>query len=394
MLEDLSQDKIESTFEAIQTQLPEREGNNPPEWVINEIEEQLWTKIAGSDATSQEYVIYDELKIPAPFLGYVQPAKENKNTEQLPWWLRSFDWKFQDIGESIIETRNGASEIKQLRNFDPAETRVYRPDYNPNNERKSIKKLLEGLNKFKNGLIKSTQIRQSERTVYKSEEKHPELPAEIFKITSDTSSEAVVIETSEEFKQWLNSILQLCPPYNKTTTALTWYNLGLPREVAEQLLEEDIDTIEQAGLMSDQNRMMNREYRDAVSDIMAFQGVFDWTVKSDAPSELPLDDGLESVYIGAWLHNSGQLEPEEVEALRLASKKSIHEDDKNNEMKYSHQCIGLPISYDGKKHHRLTLDTQTRTQNGKIGYKREQRSRAKRIYEALEETRYFPDPDK
>lgn len=394
MLEALSENELKNTFEEIQTQLPEKEGYSPPEWVINEIEEQLWVTIAGSDAKSQEYLMYNKMEISSPFLGYIQPNEEENNTGQLPWWLQSFDWKFESIGEPVVEAQNGASEVKQLRNFDSEETRVYRPEYNPNSDQRCIKKLLSGLNKIKIELAEATEIRRSGRTVYDSEEDHPKLPSKIFELSSVTSPESSVIKTSKEFEQWLTSILQLCPPYNETTTALTWYNLGLPREIGEQLLEKDIDAIEQAGLISDQNRIMNRSYRDAVSDIMSFQGVFDQTVNSDAPPELSLDEGIEAAYIGAWLHNTGQLESGEVEAIHLASKNTKYEDDRDNEMKYSYHCIGLPISYDGKKNYRLTFDTQSRIKSGKIGYEAEQRSRAKKIYEALKETSYFPDLDK
>lgn len=387
----LSSENLEGTLDALQTQLPEKEGSDPSEWIITEIEDQVWKLITGESAAAKERVPYNQLRMAEyeEFIGYKDQADSQDDSERLPWWFRSFDWKFESLGQPAVKIQNGADKIEQLGDFDPEKTDVYRPKYNPNNIRRSLKKLLSGLNALKNELIQSADVDQSQRTVYRAGKKHPELPSHVFEL----SSTHPVVTTTGEFEQWLKSLLSLCPPYNETTTALTWYNLGLPRDVTERVLGDDVSVLNQAGLNSNNDRIINREYRDAFADIMAFQGVFDWTVEAETPLESQLDRGLEAAYIGSWLSNRSRLDPDESDAIETAHEYGVNTDDQGNEMEYAAYCVTLPISYHGKDRYRLTFDTEKRKNNGYIYHYNDQRQRAEKILASLKQANYLTDPN-
>lgn len=380
-----SENNLTSTVEALNKELPEKEDSNPVSWILNELNNQFWRTITGQTDPPEEFIYYNQLAVETPLIGYLESGNDEDDS-QLPWWLCSFKWTFEMIGQETIELPRDNGDIDRFKDFDPSETRVYRPELVFDDDGTDLESLLKSLVDLKNELINSADIEKSERTIYEGSQDHPQLPAGVFDLAGDTP-----IRTTGKFETWLRSLLQLCPPYNETTTALTWYNTGLPTRVVEAMLENEINHLERAGLIPDPDWVWNESYREAIAQIMDFRGVFDWEIGNGSQSQSLMEDSLEAVYIQTWLANTDPLSKKQAKAIRLAADKSRTSTDQNNEMEYAPYCIELPISYDRKRYNLLTFDTQRRKKRGRLYSNSE--SRAEVIIQTIEQADLFPELD-
>lgn len=379
----LSEENLTATVTALDKQLPEKEDSDAVPWLLDELRDEFWRTITGQTAPPEEYIFYNQLAVDTPLIGYLETENDEDNA-QLPWWLRSFEWTFEMIGQETLKLPKDDGDIDRVKDFDPSETRVYRPELVFDGDGADLESLLEALVDLKNALTNSADIEKSERTVYEESQDHPQLPTDVFDLADDTP-----IRTTGKFETWLESLLQLCPPYNETTTALTWYNTGLPTRAMEAMLEDDINHLRRAGLTPNPDRVWNESYREAIAQIMDFRGVFDWEIGNDSQNQSLMEDSLETAYIQMWLANTGPLSKKQAKAIRLAAETYRSSADQNNEMEYAPCCVELPISYDRKRYNLLTFDTQRQKQNGGL-YSRNE-SRAEAIIQTIEQAGLFPE---
>jgi hypothetical protein len=291
------------------------------------------------------------------------------------------------IGRETLELPQDKDEIDRVKDFDPSETRVYKPELTFDDNGSSFKKLLTGLVALKDEIINSAAIEGAERTVYEGARGHPALPTDVFTLAGDAP-----IRTTDEFETWLESLLELCPPYHETTMALTWYNTGLSLRLMESMLEEDVDHLNRAGLVIDQDRVWNNSYREAIAKIMGFRGVFDWELQIGSQYQQPMANNLEAEYIQQWLSNTEPLSERQAKAIRLAANENKTSDDLHNETEYAPCCIELPISYHRARYALLTFDTQRQKKHG--GLYANYVHRAKAIKQAIEQANLFPESDR
>jgi hypothetical protein len=378
----LSENNLTETIRALDKELPEKEGTDPVSWILDEFSDEFWRTITGQTDPPEEYIFYNQLAVETPLIGYLETGNDEDNS-QLPWWLRSFNWTFEMLGQETLQLPRDDGDIDRVKDFDPSETRVYRPELVFDDDGADLESLLEGLVDLKNALTNSADIGKSERTVYEDSQDHPQLPADLFDLAGDTP-----IRTTGKFETCLQSLLQLCPPYNETITALTWYNTGLPTRAMEAMLEDDINHLRRAGLTPNPDRVWNESYREAVAQIMDFRGVFDWEVRNNSHNRALMEDSLEAAYIQMWLENTSPLTEKQAKAIRLAADRSRSSADQN-EMEYAPCCIELPISFDRKRYNCLTFDTQRRKRNG--GLYSGDESRTEAIIQTIEQADLFPD---
>lgn len=377
----LSENNLTAAVTALNEELPVKEGADPVSWILDELSDEFWRTITGQTDPPEEYIYYNQLAVETPLIGYLE-TEDDKSESQLPWWLRSFNWTFEMIGQETLELPKDDENIDRVNDFDPSETRVYRPELVFDSNGSDLESVLEALVDLKKELTDSADVEKSERTVYESSQDHPQLPDDVFDRSGD-----IPIRTTGKFETWLQSVLQLCPPYNETTTALTWYNTGLPTRAMRAMLEDDINHLRRAGLTPNPDRVWNESYREAIAQIMNFRGVFDWKVRNNSHNQSLMEDSLEAAYVQMWLENVSPLTEKQTKAIRLAADESRSSADQNNEMEYAPCCIELPISFDRKKYNLLTFDTQRRKKYG--GLYSDDVPRAEAIIQSTEQADLF-----
>lgn len=377
-----SEDNITTTVTALNRELPKTKSRDAKTWLLDEISDQFWRTITGQTDPPEAYISYNQLAVENSLVGNLKT--EDEDNSKLPWWLRSFKWTFEMIGQETLELPKDNGSINKIKAFDSTETLVYRPELAFDSDGADLQTLLQGLVNLKNELTNSANIEFSEQTVYEDSKTHPQLPADVFDLAGETP-----VRTTEGFENWLKSLLQLCPPYNETTTALTWYNTGLPRRAMEEMLEDNFNHLKRAGLTSNSSKVWNESYRGAIKQIMDFRGVFDCELSNNSQYQSPMKNSLETIYIQMWLANQDGLSEKQAKAVRLASEESKTSSDQTDEMEYAPCCIELPISYDRKRYNFLTFDTQRRKKRG--GFYHGDMSRVEAIIQMIEQANLFPD---
>jgi hypothetical protein len=384
-LEDaLSEESMEETLTGLQRYIWEDNNGDAVDRITEGIADQFWMTIAGLEDPSEEYVTYDSLEQGTKDqVGYTPDSEEVDEEDRLPWWFRSFEWEFRMTNRGAIRVGDEEGGLNRLTEFDPEKTEIYKPVFNGGSDREDLASLIEGLATLRDELFKYVDVNDPNQLIDGDDEKP--LPSELFELPSKGGS----ISSTEAFGEWLEGLLALCPPFNPTTTALLWYNTGLPEHAVEDL-GVDPGVMRAAGLLDDEGLVQNEAYSDAFAGIMPFRGIFDQFVAS-GPDDAPLGHGLEAAYIDAWATNENSLTEREIEALRRSGENSKDPIDEDDQERLASCCLTLPIHYERREssnatHVALAFDTQNRYPGGinpLSNYGIDQESRAKEILSTL-----------
>jgi len=232
------------------------------------VEDDLWREFTGMEEPP-ESIAWDELPEDSKsIVGYVDEEEET-----VPWWLGSFEWVASSRGE-IIE---GLSDnLSNLENFDPMATEVQKPEL-------GNKRLVTVLDKFHElGDTINDNIRID------TEVEHL-LPSNIFEIPDGR------VRTTDEFTEWFDGVIQLCPPFNEVLTSLLMVNSNVRVESIEGLVSEELlEKLDSIGVI-DGGRIYQEKYHGAINRILrSVTGVFD--------VYLPARD-LELLFYQRWAEN-------------------------------------------------------------------------------------------
>lgn len=223
-----------------------------------EVEQDLWEKLVGTKGPESDTVDYDSLSEESTsVIGYIETDDDE---QKIPWWLASFKWQARSRGESItLQTEQFNDPLSNFENFDPAATQLQKPEL----QEDTFLKALKNLKTLGDELDEQFDIEEKSAGI--------EMPSNIFNI------EEGLIETTEEFEQWFNDILRLCPPVNDELTALFMVNAGVSWEAAEGIVPEDLlERLKIFGFSS--HRISERDYHNPIRYILELNGVFDLTI--------------------------------------------------------------------------------------------------------------------
>lgn len=262
----LSKDAIADTIRKIDVQTSEEVVTSYREVV----EGSLWNLIA-PDAADQSEVSYESLnqgEADHGLLGFVDEGRK-----ELPWWLGSFNWTFRCPGEGAVRLPDdGLDAIERL---DPDTTIVERPEL-PRED--GFAQVLQGLRTIREELEENLD---SESHLSTEADERRDIPDEIFEF-EDPHEPQAHLRTTSEFRGWVEDVLEICPPYHETMTALLYFNCGVPIHHAEAILDDASRYLENAGLFSSEYSVLyNTQYENGFVQVLSFSGTFDIRLSSE-----------------------------------------------------------------------------------------------------------------
>jgi hypothetical protein len=383
--EAFSPENVQATIKKIQRRIWEEDAGKATERIREQISDRFCKSITGEDDPAEENFPYNSLEPRAQEqIGYIEGIDSE---EELPWWLEQFEWKFDATGGGQITVP--ADDLDQLASFDPEKTRVEKPQFDGGSGRHDLSALIKGLVRVRDELVEHVEIDDPNELITGDDK--IDVPEQIF---GDLQSEEDRIETTDEFKNWLGGLVSLCPTFEETTTALLWYNVGLPTHAVEDL-GIDTEILDSVGLVNG-DHVYSEAYRDALTDIMRFQGIFDWEVNTEPKMpDSRMGSGLEAAYIHVWAQGIDRLNDDEQETIRRCSENwgnPVKEDERN---KRAAHCLELPVWYESPGDYYPTFDTQgRRNYNSRLNkYNESQPDRAEAIVTALESDYGLLDPE-
>ncbi|ELZ42653.1 hypothetical protein C464_17397 [Halorubrum coriense DSM 10284] len=377
--EALSPEAVREVVRKIQRYLWEEDTSDAQDRINSKISDQFWKTVTRTDESSGDDVPYESLANGvADLIGYI----ESEDDDDLPWWLHDFEWSFESTGDGEFSTSDG--DLERLESFDPNTTRVKISEYSSGSDREDLDGLIDGIVSVRDELVKHTDIDDPSDLITGEEKER--FPDSIFSImeSDPDDDDPSRIETTGEFNGWLKELVRLCPPFNRTTTALIWYNVGLPVYAVEDL-GVDVDVLTDVGLSDedDDEHVYSSTYRNAFADIMRFRGVFDREVAVET-EDTEMGAGLELAYIDAWASATNQLDDEKQETIRMCSSDRASNLDDNERSRRAPHCLELPVRYDYDEGYYLTFDTQCRGFHRRLSkYNDSQHDRSKNIVSAL-----------
>lgn len=201
-----------------------------PDQFKTAVESDLWAHFVPTNKQETTEIAYEEMTSKGQgVIGYIQ--SEDGETA-IPWWLTEFKWDATTIGEDSL-TLDSVDNLNHFENFIIDETTIEKPELL--HQRRGVSNDLCG------ALENFDQI-YSELTNYidVSKKTKPEvrltLPDQIFKVAEGQ------VQTTEEFQTWVQSVVQLCPPFNKSLTALLMVLSKVDVDVARGVLSDHVTT--------------------------------------------------------------------------------------------------------------------------------------------------------
>jgi hypothetical protein len=248
----------------------QREGVPTPEAFEFIVEEDLKETLA--EGLNDGAVNYETIR---ENHGDLVGSTDREETE-FPWWLREFEWTVDAEGLDELKLDSPES-LDRFENYPEGKTRVVDISLQGGHQFKGV---LSALDEFGQELVE-----QLPQKVLDSNS------AETIRSLSDVSIFDSVygddrIQTTSEFERWLDDILSLFPPSNRTTTGLLMASTYVQRPFAEEVLPaETISQFEKLGLINDHNRVLNETYHDALETLLNFVSIFDRHVSTTSPDE-------------------------------------------------------------------------------------------------------------
>jgi len=289
-------------------------------------ENNLWDVFTGQPNAGDE-INYEELSESSK--GLIGTVSSGDDKEEVPWWLKGFGWTATSIGEEEISLTN----LSKFQNFVPEQTIIRKPE------------LLHQPFGISNDLYGALEDFKS---ILKELEKHLDLdhsgndlsPPENTFTTQDGG-----VQTTNEFREWFNSLVNLCPPFDERLTALLMLNSKVKEDLAEEILPEEVmASIENIGLINSEE-IYNEKYFKTLKNLLAC----DWSVFDlQAPyvnKEYDSLTSLESALFESWAENNSQFIRQNKSWFYINGSREPNTID--NETKYAQMAVRSPLTRKG-----------------------------------------------
>lgn len=254
-------------------------------------ETDLWELFTGQSNPDDEL---DYEAVPERSKRLIGTVSSDDEETKVPWWLEEFKWQATSTGEEEISLTN----ISKFQNFVPEQTIIRKPE------------LLNQRHGVSNDAYRALQEFDS---ILEELQKHIDfddagddlsLPKDIF-----TMQEGWV-QTTNGFRDWFNSLVNLCPSLNEQLTSLLMLNSKVKEDLAREILPGEVmESIEQIGLVND-GEIYNNEYFEPLKNILTYDwSVFDLQIPyvNDEYDHLA---PLEAALFESWVENNRELAEE------------------------------------------------------------------------------------
>ena len=213
-------------------------------------ETDLW-RIIADRSKSDEAIDYESLTESNKQL--IGTISTDDGATRLPWWLEEFKWTATSIGEEEITLDK--SNFSKFQNFVPEQTVIKRPRLRRHHSRKSesndVYNALRNFKEIQEKLEKHLDVEEAAGGL--------DLPKNIF------AARDRGIQTTSEFQDWFNSLVNLCPPFNEQLTAILMLNTKVKMDLAREILPEEVlASIENIGLVTN-GEIYNKTYFESIA---------------------------------------------------------------------------------------------------------------------------------
>lgn len=303
------------------------------------VEQDIWETFVGQENQEEDVVKYNSLpEISKSIIGYIE--SEEGETKK-PWWFTWFNWEATSRGETI-------NLIGQFENFDPKTTKIHKPEFSDD----GFLKTLKSFKRVQEELEKHIDIEDGQTQL--------DIPDNIFKISKNK------IETTGEFEEWFNNLLQLCPPINESFTVLFVANNNVSWESTDGILsKETVKRLKDLGF--DDTKVYNETYYKNLNKVLLLSGVFDLTV----PQEEKYDDlnPLESLLYETWVKNNQDKKEDLKNWIKNVSSSEPDKLEAGEESNFVSDLFNAPFRIDRSKPIYITLSVYAPGSDGSGYYK-------------------------
>lgn len=213
-------------------------------------EERLW-RLISKGAEGKGKIPYKDLPEDSKkLIGYTTTGEE----ENLPWWLKSFKWKMKEKGATKTHEINIKFLRRRIQDFHK-DSYVLSPEYVG-----GFVDSLKSFNKIKNLLKDNLELEIDENS--------SNMPDNFFEKSNGK------IKTSENFKNWFDWILELCPPNQPQLTSILLVNSRMKVSIAEEYLDVGvIQNLRKLGMINQRDEIYNHNLIRPIKKITFFNFV-------------------------------------------------------------------------------------------------------------------------
>lgn len=274
----LSPSRINSVAASLQ-ELPKADRYNSH--VTNALQSTLFTTEQVED--DRTWIHYEDIpERTQELLGY---ADREGN---LPWWLQEFDWGFALSNAEQVTADN----LTTLEESDPTDTQVKLPQAGNTD----LSTTLAALNTIADGFDEALDL---ERVSPLEDTQDFELPEQVFDLNT-------TLVATEEFEDYFESVIELCPPLEPMLQALNTTLAGLDREYWELLPEQARQGLE----MLEYRRSNRRSRNDFFSPLRTiYQTSSEFGIEIDIANPREPLGGLEQIRYESWRDDNGPEPP-------------------------------------------------------------------------------------
>lgn len=354
MKESLSEKKLETLGSQLKS-LPTAEEFK------QKAETDFWKMFAGQSHSDEEEVDYENLSDSSKKL--IGTISSDSEEVKIPWWFEEFKWAATSIGEKEIAL-NAEDRLARFQEFVPRETIIKRPEllHERMGTSNDIYGALENSKAIHEELAESLDFDFEER-----EDTSLSLPDNMF--TTQNGG----IRTTSDFREWFDSLVNLCPPFNEQLTVLLMLNTKVEEDISEEILPPDLIALIRAVGMTNNSRIYNENYFKPLESLITYQWqVFDLHIPYINETYDYLSP-LEAALFESWAENNPQFVNE--------NKSIFYIDEANrpspidNEARYAQIAFRSPLTRKKGRSVFITLSLRSNgrysTSSGEQGKRRE-----------------------
>lgn len=269
-----------------------------PDHFQETVERAIWNVVAPNDAVATtEELDYEAIRnAHGDLIGYV-----DESNRRLPWWLEDFKWTVSGGSFELELTEQDDKSLADFEDLPQGETHVIDISLNPEIQ---LLETLEAFNTIQTELIEALPPAIVTDLESGGNDDSPEFPEAPFV----TPAEKDVIETSREFRAWMNHVIDCCPPVNGSLTALLMAQTGIRKEIVEDILERDVvEVLNRINLFTEVNgelRAYNENYHNSLMTLLATKPIFDINFRGVEEGRL---EHLERALYETWAANTDRI---------------------------------------------------------------------------------------
>lgn len=304
-----------------------------PDHFQETVERAMWNVVAPNDAVATtEELDYEAIRdTHGDLIGYV-----DESNRRLPWWLEDFKWTVSGGSFELELTEQYDKSLADFEDLPQGETRVI--DISLNSEIQLLE-TLEAFHTIQTELIEALPPSIATDLESGGNDDSPEFPESPFV----TPAEKDVIETSREFRTWMDHVIDCCPPVNGPLTALLMAQTGIRKEIVEDILERDVvEVLNRINLFTEvkgELQAYNQNYHDPLMTLLATRPVFDINFREIEEDGL---EHLERAFYETWAANTDRI-PNAGRWFARASQDKINE--KSGEyLEFARIAFRIPLS--------------------------------------------------